>query len=180
MAGTDIFGAKCLGVNLVDLKANLNSTPKYRGKPLAEVLDSIFPNMRYIWLVREDRARQAISLYRAIQSGHWFDLEGHTNAPAPKPQFDAQEIWKYECEIRDFDNIWHQFFHDAKIEPLQIIYENLAENYEQTVRDVLRFLEAPGADTVTIGPPRFKKQSDSTTDEWVERYRLFKINNNLR
>ncbi|HTK83813.1 MAG TPA: Stf0 family sulfotransferase [Patescibacteria group bacterium] len=180
MAGTDIFGAKCLGVNLLDLAPKLGAIAKYHGRPIAEVLPEIFPNLRYIWLTREDRARQAISLYRAIQSGHWFDLEGHINAPAPKPQFDAAEIWKCECEIRDLDNMWHRFFHDAGIDPLPVVYEELAENYEETVRNVLRFLDVPTADTVNITPPRFKKQSDSTTDDWVERYRLFKINNNLR
>lgn len=180
MAGTDIFGAKCLGVNLVDLQANLNSIPKYRSQPIAAALAHIFPNMRYISLVRQDRARQAISLYRAIQSGQWFDFEGHPNAPAPQPPFNAEEIWRCECEIRDFDNIWRRFFHDAKIDPFKIVYEELAENYEQTVRDVLRFLEIPSSDSVAIGPPRFKKQSDGTTDRWVERYRLYKINNDLR
>lgn len=180
MAGTDIFGAKCLGINLAGLHAKLHSIPKFAGRPVSKILSELFPNMRYIWLTRQDRARQAISLYRAIQSGIWFDMAGQSSGPAPMPSFDAQAIWRCECELRDFDNVWQRFFQDAKVEPFPVVYEELAENYEQTVRDVLRFLEIPSANTVTIGPPRFKKQSDVTSEEWVERYRLFKINNNLR
>ena len=44
------------------------------------------------------------------------------------------------------------------------LYEDLDENYEQTMRSVLTFLGVDGS----IPAPPLKKQSDATTESWVE------------
>ncbi len=54
--------------------------------------------------------------------------------------------------------------------PLHIVYESFVEKYEDTLREVLRFLELEEFEEVAIATPRLKKQADSVTDQWYEQY----------
>ena len=61
-------------------------------------------------------------------------------------------------------------FTEGDITPLTIVYEDFIQNYEQTIRTVLDFLELE-ADSVTIAPPPLSPTADSVSEEWVQRFR---------
>ena len=52
--------------------------PERRGLSLAEHLDSLFPNLRYVWVTRRDKVRQAVSLVKARQSTQWKAMSAQT------------------------------------------------------------------------------------------------------
>ena len=39
--------------------------------PLPEILYRLFPNLHFVWVTREDKVRQAISWFKARQTGVW-------------------------------------------------------------------------------------------------------------
>ena len=49
----------------------LGALPEQGGSSLDEQLDSLFPNLRYVWVTRRDKVRQAVSLVKAKQSTQW-------------------------------------------------------------------------------------------------------------
>lgn len=64
-----------------------------------------------------------------------------------------------------------EFFSEAGIVPLTVVYEDFVADFEATVRRVLDFLEIPGRDSVDIPPMRLQKLADDTSEEWVQRFR---------
>ena len=70
-----VFGLKLHYYQLADLSAQLSQIDGYRGLPVEEAISAAFPEVRYIWLTREDKARQAISYYRACRTEIWWQIE---------------------------------------------------------------------------------------------------------
>ena len=67
-----VFGAKIMSAYVEGLAAGLRDALG-DGAPGAthEVLAAAFPRLRYVRLVRSDKVKQAVSLWRAIQTWQW-------------------------------------------------------------------------------------------------------------
>ena len=76
--------------------------------------------------------------------------------------------------LTEFESNWRRQFKRIGVEPFEVAYEDLAENYESTVHAVLWFLELPTAEGCSVAPPRLRKQADAVTEEWVQRYHELK------
>lgn len=63
-----------------------------------------------------------------------------------------------------------EFFAEGQITPLNIFYEDFIQEYEQTVRTLLNYLELDSR-SVTIAPPALTKTADAVSEEWVQRFR---------
>src|SRR5258708_8174737 len=70
-----VFGAKVMWGYLDDFISNLREIPGYQELPALDLLSNIFPNLRYIWATRRDKVRQAVSLWKAIQTWTWKQEE---------------------------------------------------------------------------------------------------------
>jgi LPS sulfotransferase NodH len=53
-----------------------------------ELLEQAFPELRYIWLWREDTLAQAVSFSRALQTREWISPQ----RPVREPRFDFEHI----------------------------------------------------------------------------------------
>ena len=136
----------------------------------------VFGNPKYIWLTRKDKARQAISYYRACKTDEWWQIDGISRPPgetkARELPFDPEAIRDLEVMLDQNDHRWRGYFKNNGIEPLIVEYEDLATDYAGNIKRVLGWLDIPGVDV--IAPPRLKRQADSQTDEWFTRYREFR------
>ena len=61
-------------------------------------------------------------------------------------------------------------FTEGNIAPLNIFYEDFIQNYEQTIRTLLDYLELDSR-SVTIAPPALTKTADTASEEWTQRFR---------
>ena len=62
------------------------------------------------------------------------------------------------------------FFTEGNIAPLTIVYEDFIQQYEQTIRNILDYLELdPGS--ATILPPQLTQTADNISEEWTQRFR---------
>jgi LPS sulfotransferase NodH len=135
------------------------------------LLRSKMPDLRIIWLKRQNMVTRAISLVRARQTGIWFQSVSKSAPPARKsPDFDFAEIHHFYCLGRFQEKSWQQFFQKHEISPHCVAYEELVADYDSTVRRTLQFLDIP-AENVAISPPVSVKQADALSEEWEERYR---------
>ena len=165
-----VFGLRIQFSDLELLSSKLRATPEYSQLGLREIMPQAFPNLRYIWLTRRDKVRQAVSYARALQSDIWRIREGaQTLTPIPV-DYDEREIAAYEASFIEQDKFLSDFFKLSGIEPITIYYEDLLTNYEQTVRKVLTELKVEGAATARIAPSRCVRLADDTSEEWVRRY----------
>ena len=173
-----IFGIKLQYYQFVDLGKRMAAVNKFKGLPVAKFMSTVFPNVQYLWLTRRDKARQAISFYKAYKTGDWWAL--NRAGPAGGVQkiadvdFDPWTIKSLEEILRQNDIGWQSYFNDNRIEPLTLFYEDFAARYAESVRTVLKWLDIPEAETVPIRNPRLRRQSDAQTEEWLAEYLKFK------
>jgi trehalose 2-sulfotransferase len=144
----------------------------------SELLSSAFPRLGYIWLTRQDKARQAISFYRACQTNEWWKLKGcainHLPDRTFEVSFDPVAIAAIEQTLTGHDLHWQRFFRQSGVTPLTLNYEDLTANYYDTVIKILSWLGIANIPAISIRPTRFQRQSDFTSEQWLARYLEFK------
>lgn len=130
-------------------------------------LAQVFPNCRYVFCIREDKDRQAVSWAVARATGHWTDL-GNTG-PAPPVTYDFDAIHACRTEIDEAEKGWRELFAAEGITPLTVTYEELAADYRETVARVARHV---GADLQAgdVPEPRLRRQSNEHSRRLLEHY----------
>jgi trehalose 2-sulfotransferase len=131
----------------------------------ADVLAAAFPGLRYIWLRRADKLRQAVSWWRAAATGE-FALGPGQPAGQP-PAFDRDAIGRLVRYAQECEEGWRRWFPAHGIQPLEVEYEDLAGDLDDAVRAVAAFLEVrlpPGLERTR---PRLRRQADHHTEEFV-------------
>jgi trehalose 2-sulfotransferase len=137
-----------------------------------ELFNRAFPRLSYIWLRRSDRVAQAVSLFKAIRSSEFVRVEGANDPinPVGVEDFDFATIRRLADWLQSGDDGWRAFFKRHRIEPMTIDYEDLAANYEPTLRATLNYLGL-SAQCPTIAHTRHHRQADTISEEWSMRYR---------
>jgi LPS sulfotransferase NodH len=136
-----------------------------------KLFEAQVPELRVIWLRRENMVARAISHYRALHSKVWSRPKSSADAAAEVvPEFDPARIHQlYGLGIFQEES-WQCLFGELGVTPHCLTYEELAADYEPTVRGVLKFLglEEPVG---SIGAPNLARQADAVSQEWELRYR---------
>ena len=181
-AGTSpngVFGAKVLWHQFEHLLVKLRLI-QGNGLSDLDLLHRTFPELRYVFLTRRDKIRQAVSYDRAIRSGVWWSISANayhqtpTPGLVPAPPFAFEKIDEWLTHLIEFESNWRRHFKRIGVEPFEVAYEDLTASYESTVRAILRYLDLPFAVGREIAPPRLRKQADEVTEEWVRRYQELK------
>jgi LPS sulfotransferase NodH len=168
-----VFGAKLMWGHVDHFVAYLRDLPEFAGREMPAMFAEIFPSLRYVRVVRRDKLRQSVSLWKALQTATWRAQRessgGREPAEGREPQFSFDAIDYLQRQISVQEVAWTQYFEHNGIEPMTIVYEELTDAYERTLDETLDYLDVPpeqrSAPTLEIG-----RQADSLSDEWVERY----------
>lgn len=137
----------------------------------ADVWNAAFPNGKHIYMTRRNKVRLAVSWWRAIVSDEWHRNRGEQPNEmdiADQYRFDAINHLLVESTLREA--ALEDFFSEAGIAPLTIVYEDFIVEYEETVKRILAYLNIPDKDVV-IAPPALEKLADDLSEEWVQRFR---------
>lgn len=169
-----VFGAKIMWDHMDNcFSVYPNTIPELVGKPRHEQFDLLFNRPRYIFITRRDKVRQAVSMVRALQTQVWqiwVDIFAEQTKPVQQPYFDFDWIESEYWNLLKAEQSWRDFFAASGIEPLTLVYEDFAERFEDTVTDVLRYLEIDLPPTYVPPTPTIHKQSDALNDSWIEQY----------
>jgi trehalose 2-sulfotransferase len=164
-----VFGAKLMWRNLPDLRQFAGELPEYSNFGLYELLERLFRNPRYVWVTRNDKVRQAVSLWRALQTRSWR-LEHAGGAQQVELQYRFEGIDHLVRSLQADDEGWQEFFNRHRITPLRITYEDQLEpDPEGTVRAVLDYIgvQPPGSWRPRV---KLRRQADALSDDWVAAY----------
>jgi LPS sulfotransferase NodH len=150
-----VFGVKC-------------SFPQFHFlKDLSTQFGKIKP-VKYVYLDRRDKIEQAVSFAMARQTGRW--VSGHKAVRAPA--YDAGLITGNLRQAEAHRTAWKQWFARSRIEPLQIMYEELRAAPDETVKAVQKYL---GVDGDVAGPfqapPPEERFAQPRKAIWATRYR---------
>jgi trehalose 2-sulfotransferase len=167
-----VWGSKMMWNYFDDALARLRAWPRL-GLPSdavdPDVLAAAFPGVRYVWLRRDDKLRQAISLWRAAATGQYALADGQQ--PAPPPPFDRDAIGRLVQWVEEGEAGWRRWFAAHSISPLEIVYEDMTRRLTTVVRDVAAFLGVPLPQGLGPLHPRMLRQADHHTERLVERFR---------
>jgi len=136
-----------------------------------KIWEHIFPNHRHTFMTRRNKIRLAVSWWKAIQTQEWHLLADEHPKPVDLSNaysYDAINHLYNECSMREAGI--QEFFIEGDIAPLTIVYEDFVQQYEQTIRTILDYLELD-SQSVIIAPPALAKTADDISEEWVQRFR---------
>jgi LPS sulfotransferase NodH len=179
-----VFGAKLLYRQLLHLENVARQDPELADLPFREILNHLFPNLHWVWVTREDKVRQAISWFKARQTGVWGQDQGQSGPKLGRAwrlgdeplepgelAFDYDGIAALKRQAEAEDAAIDLFFAESGISPFRVIYEEFSPRYEDTVFALLRWLGVSPPPDLTLPNPRTVKLADDRTDEWVSRFR---------
>ncbi|MFL5846370.1 MAG: Stf0 family sulfotransferase [Solirubrobacteraceae bacterium] len=163
-----VFGAKLMWGYLGDFATLLRGIEGLGALPVPQLLDAVFPGLRYVQITREDKVRQAVSLWKAVQTQAWR-REGGATAPRVEPEFSFRAINYLVRLLTAHDASWDAYFLGLGEEPLKVTYEELAAAPAPVVTRVLEHLGIDVPDDLGIDAPRLEVQADELSEDWVRR-----------
>lgn len=186
-----VFGAKLMWGYFGEFVSLLRNIPDYRDIPLAELMPTVFPELTFVRIVRANKVRQAVSLWKAVQTATW--REDQASAKAASVEDDGSPPYRSFAEAhrpqlrfhyRAIDHLldqllieeasWDAFFEHSGIEPILVLYENFAADYETSTLNLLERLDLACPEGFEF-EPRMKKQSDRVNDDWTKRYSQLRL-----
>ena len=120
------------------------------------LLDAAFPGLRYIHVTRRDKERQAMSLWRALQTWTW---RADQAPPADRPSvFCRRAIEHLAASLEADDAAWRAWYARNGLEPaISVVYEELAADHDGGLRKVLDALGLPLAAERHRAAPRLRR-----------------------
>jgi LPS sulfotransferase NodH len=181
-----VFAAKLMWGYFGDFVSLLRNVPAYRDVPLAELLPTVFPDLTFVRVLRANKVRQAVSLWKAVQTATWREDQANAKAASledddsppyrtfieehrPQLRFHYRAIEHLLEQILIEESRWDAFFEHSGIKPVLVLYENFAADYETSTLRLLERLGLSPPDDFDF-EPRMKRQSDLVNDDWVTRY----------
>jgi LPS sulfotransferase NodH len=184
-----VFAAKVMWGYFGDFVSLLRNVPRYRDLPLASLLPEVFPDLTYVRVVRANKIRQAVSLWKAVQTATWReedarreraldDLDEDSESPPyksfledhrPQLRFHYRAIEHLLEQILIEEASWDAFFEHCGVRPLLVLYENFAVDPQASTASILERLGLAVPPEMNV-QPRMRRQSDGINDDWVRRF----------
>ena len=166
-----VFGVKLMWEQIRHLRLKLYlRAPQFAKFRLPSMLECLFPNPHYIWLRRRDKLRQAVSLYKAINTRSYRSVDGDAEAGGKAPEFDLRAIDRWLKKLHRWDACWQNYFDAHRISPLVVVYEDdLEHGYKDISLRILEYLKIPVPPDLTFHACR-RKQSDELSEAFVRLY----------
>ena len=171
-----------------DFVSLLRNIPAYRDVPLAELLPTVFPDLTFVRIVRANKVRQAVSLWKAVQTATWREDQASAKAASleddgspPYRTFIEEHRPQLRFHYRAIEHLleqllleearWDAFFEHSGIKPILVLYENFASDYETRTLRLLDRLDLSPPEDFDF-EPRMKRQSDRVNDDWAKVQRV--------
>jgi LPS sulfotransferase NodH len=154
-----VFGAKVMWAHLVDLGRQLGSDD------LGTLVDEQFDRPRFVWVRRRDTVRQAVSLWRAMQTQSW---RAENEPAAGEPRYSYAALHHLVELLAAHDRAWERFL-SGRDRVLTLTYEDIASGIGDAVARTLAHIGvAPDAAAGAL--PTMRRQADQRSDEWADAY----------
>jgi len=123
----------------------------------------LFPQAKWINIVRRDKIAQSISFWKAKQTDRWHVFKKEKE---PEVEYDFDGLRAAMAELSVHDRLWRIFYRLAGIAPAEVVYEEFQKNVPEHLARLVEFvgpehrLEA-GPLSVEVG---LKKQRDANSE----------------
>jgi LPS sulfotransferase NodH len=166
-----VFGAKLMWSYFPDFLELMRGIPRFGGMGDGSLLNAAFPSLGYVFISRSDKVRQAVSLWRALQTWRWRESgESGEQESEPRLVYSFDAIGHLLDQLRRHEDAWRGFFFRIGQRPLQLFYEDIAGDLEGSVHRVLDTLRIEGERRRIELDKGITRQSDELSETWVQSY----------
>jgi len=168
-----VFGSKLMWSYFNDFLELMRGIPRFGGMGDGSLLNAAFPEVRYVFVSRSDKVRQAVSLWRALQTWVWRKAAG---ASAAEPLPTQRAVYSFDAidhlldQLRRHEDAWRGFFFRVGQQPLQLFYEDVAGDLDGSVNRVLDMLGVERPEPSAPLRESMSRQSDDLSESWVQNY----------
>ena len=175
--GTGLFGMRLMWESLRDLSIRLEALFPGTTSDSAR-FQSAFGLPVYLHLSRDDKVAQAVSRWKAEQTGLWHvDADGNERErlkPGQTPSYDSNELSRLVTELEDHDAAWANWFARQGVVPVSMSYEMLSSHPQATLALILSALGQDKKIAETVEPGTIKL-ADNESREWADRFRAERL-----
>ena len=75
-----------------------------------------------------------------------------------------------KLRIDEHNAAWQDFFDECGVEPMEVAYEEVVEDYEGTISWLLEGIGVLITENFAVTAPKMKRQADELSEEWVRLY----------
>jgi LPS sulfotransferase NodH len=167
-----VFGIKATWRQFDELSDRLRPRTRSRDRhDLADELAARCGHVEFAWIRRRDKVRQAVSFWRALQTGEWSRYSGPDPMPgAPSAAYDFGAIRELGRQIEEDEASIQAYLDHRNARHLEVWYEDLSRAPERIAARVLEHLGLPMPARMTYPASRLVRQADAITDAWCGRY----------
>jgi LPS sulfotransferase NodH len=150
-----------------DLQERLAELPELAPLDEAARLTRLLGDVRYVHVFRHDRVAQAVSMWRAVQTGAWRAEKDDV----VDPRYSFAGIDHLVRMFDAHDSAWCAWFAEHAIQPLTLSYDEVAADPAGSLRRTLEFLGvAADLDREPPADPPLRRQAGAQSVEWARRY----------
>jgi LPS sulfotransferase NodH len=165
-----VFATKLMWRHLPDLQALAAQLPEYAGLELHDLLTKLLADPRYVWVTRRDKLRQAVSLWRALQTRTWRIEHPGADHSTPSLRYSFQGLEHLVRSLTTEDGAWSAYFEAHAIPAVTVVYEDdLERDPTAAVKAVLRHVGVAAPDHWRPPEP-MHRQADGLSEDWVAAY----------
>jgi LPS sulfotransferase NodH len=167
-----VFGAKLMWSYFPDYMELMRGIPRFAGMGDGSLLNAAFPGLSYVFVSRSDKVRQAVSLWRALQTWVWRNSSG---APPEEPSPERQVVYSFDAidhlldQLRRQEDAWRGFFFRIGQRPLALHYEEIDSDPDAAAGLLLDRLGIPRP-LASPAPRPTGRQADEISESWVQSY----------
>ncbi len=165
-----VFGAKLMWSQIAELHSLAGELPEFAGLDAFQLLQKLFRGPTFVRVTRRDKVRQAVSLWRALQTRAWRREHAPGDAAPVELHYRFEGLRHLVRSLEAEDSAWGEFFAIHGVSALAIIYEDdLEVNHGRAVDAVLHRLGIEAPHGWQAAEP-IKRQADSLSADWVAAY----------
>jgi LPS sulfotransferase NodH len=169
-----VFGSKLMWSYFKDFLELMRGIPRFAGMDDGSLLSAAFPGLQYVFISRSDKVRQAVSLWRALQTWVWRHQDGAS--ASARGVAEQRSVYSFDAidhlldQLRRHEDAWRGFFFRIGQRPLSLYYEDIAGDMQGSVGRVLDALHVERSAGPVPVQTAMTRQSDELSESWVQSY----------
>lgn len=131
-------------------------------------MDFFPPETRYFYLRRYNFVAQAISLYRAVESGRFHAIDDTSDRSV---RYDADKVREWALHVLQQEYGFEAYFRKKRIKPVRYSYEDLCGSPFSVVSDIHWRVLGEAPPTASAAASLYSKLSDAESHAWEREFR---------
>ncbi|MEM1253052.1 MAG: Stf0 family sulfotransferase [Cyanobacteria bacterium P01_H01_bin.21] len=166
-----VFGVKLHWDHMTNLAKIARTDSTLASKSNLELLTLFFPNPCFIFIRRNNLAKQAISMEIARQTGVYTVLKGSSvSNKKNKLVFKPLNIYRYVQGLKRRNENWVSFFNANNVPFFEVVYEDLVREFPDIIQRILSFADIELPEEGLEITQATKKQGNDVNERWLRYY----------